>query len=597
MCDAYPAPGARRPRGGGGVKGSGGKGGGDARVKGHVGKGNNSNGKGGAQLGDYAYRQLQLQRSHEAKAAHKASEKELADARKRNDLLQDNYKKLQQELEELKRARAKPPQEDDMDTTAGPSDYSEEERKSRMEKIRNSLPYLEDQFGNESEEYRAAVDELYVHQKALRGAKPYKTHRTILERKLDKLRKQQDREKEHLSELKEAAEEIQSKIDAATTAIEERDRELEAAETELRDLLLRAVGEDASGGQQDQQQTIDPTVGWNSVVETVGRLAQQPGVPAQFSAQLDGLFSQLQQMVSVLSCHAMARGENPLQPSSRTYANVVAGVASGGAQGSDKAGPGNARGDEEMVPQLQPEKADELRQQQRLARQQRKQTNIINHIIGSHRAAQQLQQQQQQQQQQHHQQQQQQQQEQERAQQQAAAAAASAAAATEAAAADGAAAGPGGGDPAQPTPSAVQATQVGGSASSGHIGDGVGELGQGINISIGGPSSVAAEAQHEPAAAAPTLPAEPAGDAQPAVQPEPPSEYGDAESDITGVLSETDGEGMDIEAVLERIPQSQKASVRNLLEARRAKCARKTQRHKKPISEHSAAVTRQTKKK
>ncbi len=78
---------------------------------------------------------------------------------------------------------------------------------------------------------------------------------------------------------------------------------------------------------------------------------------------------------------------------------------------------------------------------------------------------------------------------------------------------------------------------------------------------------------------------------------EPPSEYGDAESEITGAASETDGEGMDIEAVLDGIPQSQRVAVRRLLEAKKARRARALQRLKKPSTEQGGAVTRQQKKK
>ncbi len=401
---------------------------------------------------------------------------------------------------------------------------------------------------------------------------------------MDKLRKQQEREREHLSELREAAEEIQTKICAATTAIEERDRELEAAETELKDLVLRAVGEEATG---TQQPAVDPTTGWNSVVETVGRLAQQPGVPEQFTAQLDGLFTQLQQMVNVLSNHALARGENPLQPSAPTCTSAAA--------GANKAKPSSAQMDDEMVPQLQPERADELRQQQRLARQQRKQTSVIHRIIESHRAAHQhpLQQQPQQ-----HDLQQQQQQEHVRAQQQAAAAASTAAASAAAAAAamatDGTTDTSGGGCSATPTPPTPQATPVGDSSLSGNVGDGVGELVQ--VASNGGSPPAAAEAQQGTINAAPSQPVDSPSIALQSAQAEPPSEYGDAESDITGIASDTDREGMDIEAALAGLPPSQKAAVRSLLEAKRAKLARKLQRHKKP-ADQGAVSTRQSKKK
>jgi hypothetical protein len=97
--------------------------------------------------------------------------------------------------------------------------------------------------------------------------------------------------------------------------------------------------------------------------------------------------------------------------------------------------------------------------------------------------------------------------------------------------------------------------------------------------------------------AAPCLPAESIGGQLQSGHVEHPSEYGDAESDITGLATESEGEEMDIDAVLAGIPPSQKASVRSLLEAKRAKQARKAQRLKKPAGCQSTTSSRQSKKK
>ncbi len=542
ICEAYPKPGARRPLGGG-AKGKGGKGGdesskGQGKGKGADGKGGNG-GKGGDGVGAYAARQLQLQRTHQARAAHRSSERELADARRRNNALLEDVQRLQQELAETKKKKPSADDDDDEMDTHAPGDYSEDDRKARMEKIRSSLPYLEEHFGSDSSVYLEAVGELDVHQKALREAKPYRTHRTILERKVDKLRKQQEKDNERLAELKEAADEIKVKISTAITTIEDRDREIEAAEAELRDLVLRAVGEDTAG---PQQPAMDPTAGWNSVIQTVGRLANQPGVPEHFTAQLDGLFGQLQYMVSMLSTHAAAAGTTPGlggTTDGRTYAEAAA--ASSSASGAKGAILGGEEVDA-LGPRLPPGDTEELRQRQRQAWRQRKQTAVINNFIEAYRTEQQ----QQQPPQQH-----------------------ASHDADETAI----------GEPPLPQPPAPTAA----AAATGAADDG-----------STAPRTAAAEADTAATAAPATATSggtsASSGQTPPAQDAAANDDVEDFESDITGTLSETERDNMDIETVVSKVPADQKASVRAILEVRRARTAKRLQRLKKPAADDAAAA-------
>ncbi len=325
-CSAYP-PEAHRNL----VKGlpknkGGGKGGSGA----HKGKGKGPPADGNATLGSFALKQIQraqaADRTQHFQATYKSSFRQLQDAQRRAENLQETNKRLQKELADAKAAN--PGEGDGFEDMEweGPEELNEEDRKSRIAKIRGGLPYLEEHFGTESEIYRNALEELEAHQRALRDAKPYRTHRTIVERRVDKLKRLQERDQAKLQELNEAAEEIDNNIAATATAMAERERELEAAEAELKELLLRAVGE----GQQSAGAACgtDAQQGWNAVVGTVANLARQPGVPEHFACHLEGLFGQLQAMVAQLQQHAVATGaaaagSNLAEGSAGAVANVT----------------------------------------------------------------------------------------------------------------------------------------------------------------------------------------------------------------------------------------------------------------------------------
>ncbi len=568
-CEAYPKPGARRPKGGG--KGDGWKGSSTGKnnndnsystehslgtvsaVYGGSGKG--KGGKGDRPLGSFAQRQIQQQqRSLRAQAAVRTNEKELQDARRRNEILAEQNRKLQREVEDAKQRR--PTCEEEDEEMEGPEDWSEADRRARMEKIRASLPHLEDQYGVESELHKDAQDELEHHGRALRESKPFKTHRTILERKVERLQRQQSRDRERLTELNEAADEIRLKITTTAAAMADREKELEAAESELKELILRSMGEDSSGGAQPP--APDPSQGWDAVVQAVSTLASKPGVPEHVAGQLEGLFGQIRTMVAALQTHATAMG-------------ATGTPAAGGTSGNA----GAAETEQITHPPQRPDSAAaELRQQQTQAWRQRRSTAAINHIICQHRAA------------------------------QAAAEVEACKTATTAAA------------PAAPSNSSSSTSKGGGRDRSrsnnsrrggrNHNGNASSESGatdqRGGSITMGGitgatppepeaaattvaaaapaATGVAAAAIAAPVALARETPAAPA-DGLAGVQ----LDDGGAETDITGLASdasETEGERMEVDSIVSQIPAEQRASVRALIELRRVRRTRRLQRHKKP---------------
>ncbi len=534
-CEAYPRPGARRPLGGG--KGAGGKkGGGGGGKNGNPGQavvhnGFNASSKNSTHIGDYAERQLQIQRTHQAQAAFKSSEKLLQDQRRRNEALLEQNRKLMREMAEVKGKRDL--EDDDEDMEEGPEELSVEDRKAKIDKIRAGIPYLEEQFGPESELLKEAQSELELHSRAIRETKPYKTHRTIVERKVERLKKQQEKDRERLSELRESAEEIKGKIAATESAITDRERELEAAESELKELLLRAVGEEGVGSMPPPG--VDPSQGWDSVVQTVAQLTRLPGVPPEVAGQLDGLFGQLRHMVSVLQIHATSVGA--ATPAATTAAATPTAATAAAPTATTNPSTVISSPSATSVPSPTAPTADELRRQQRLARAQCLQTAAIADFERNYRQAQR---------------------------------AANSGLGESAVQQDH-------GDRPPQHPSAQQATPPQQPPPTETSEQTVAPAAAAAGSAAGGGGLT-----DVPNSTAPTLTTVNDGD--------------DDDSDITGTISEGERENMEIDALVAAIPSEQREGVRTMLEKSKIRRARRFQRRlKKPVIEE-AGVPRNPKK-
>ncbi len=548
-------------------KGGKGNGSGGKPVGGHKGKGPNSLFDSSDKLGSYAYSQIRRAREDnkfkQAQAAFNASNKRFQEAQRKADVLVDQNKKLLRELAEARESSRGKHKEDWDETEEGPEELSEEERRAKIEKVRASLPYLEEAFGAESDIHQEALDELERHQKALREAKPFKTHRTILERRAEKLRRLQEKDRTRLTELQEAADEIRAKVVATAATVAEREREIESTEAELKELVLRAVGEEVGGG---QQATVDPQRGWETVVGTVARLVQQPGVPQEVATQIEGMFGQLQAMVATLQAHAICvQGTNQAAAATPTMPMGAAGppmptgtaaTASSSAAGS-VAPPANA---------VVAEEARRWQQSERMARRQRRSQEAIAEYEQAYKTVQRVE-------------------------------------------GPKSVLNPGDQQPQQPplqlpAPPPQPTTghneaQGGAAGSNGSGGDGNGNNSTGIQ---GTPAKPPAEPPIEETAAAAAAAAEAASAAAAmAVASAPGRETGasgggeatindsDGETDITGTISEGEREQMEVDDVVSKVPVEQRAGVRALLERRRAKKARQMQRLKKPDVDDGAA--------
>ncbi len=581
-CSAYPMHGARRPKGAG--KGGGGKnntGGNKGKGKGAGKQGSSAQSANGHSEGNdsdynftFAERQLQRQRTHEAQAAQRSSEKLLQDQRRRNEMLQEQNRKLLREVTAARSNRADLDGDDEMEE--GPEDLTTDERKARIEKIRASLPYLEEQCGSESAMYRDAVDELELHSRAIREAKPYKTHRTILERKVERLRRLQDRDRERLTELHDAADEIRVKLTTTETAIADRDKELEAAEAELKELVLRAVGEDSGG--TATQTSVDPSQGWQSVVSAVAQLTRQPGVPTHVAGQIEGLFNQLRSMVSALETHAAVIGTAaaaapPAATTAPTATPSRPSTKQQQQQQQQRQQQQQQHNETEQTPPLPPARAEELRRIQTQAWRQRRSTEAINSFIETHRAAN---------------------------------AAAARAAALQG---DDTAASPGLGSDGKPVAAigatagaaATEGAAAGSMASTGAAGctngdkansgggdgrngDGAGERSRARSRSRSNDMRGSTLGTNRPAAETPV-----ACQALDIVEVSVNSDMEDALSTITGTISEPEVGDEEMEEVVAQVPAEQRAKVRALLAVRRCRRVRRIQRHKKPEEDGTAA--------
>ncbi len=407
---------------------------------------------------------------------------------------------------------------------------------------------------------------------------------------LKQLRRLQDRDRAKLAELQEAADEIRSKVSSTAAAVTDREREIEATESELKELVLRAVGEESSGM---QQAPIDPHRGWAAVVGTVAQLVQQPGVPHHVASQIEGAFGQLQSMVAALQAHAASIQEpaqttpnGPVVPIGKSgpptattpTAMVPANTAPASSSTSPAAQPPSDNGTEESRRGQHADRATwrQRKSQEAIAEYERA-YRLVQAVEGPKCILDHGDQQPQQ---------------------------------------------PGPmSPPPQPTLQVTACNEEGRKETAmGSNGSNEGE-GRGptpalqTSASSGSNSNTpTTEPPIEAAAAAASAAAAAASEAAAtAIANVPPATGGDTggnttrlrdadaasdlESDITGTISDGERDRMEVDAVVDKIPAEQRAGVKALLEKRRARKTRQLQRHKKPEGdEHGCGAARDAKR-
>ncbi len=236
---------------------------------------------GAATAGDaptFAQRQLQRQQQDNQ-------------SRRREEQLRADNLRLQRELAAAKNGVAADERngDDEMDEDEG--DLTEEERKRQIENTRNGIPYLVQRFGEGSGEVDKAKADLAAHERALREAKPYKTHRAQLERRKGRLERQQEKGKEEADELLNEIERLQARLNSTNKANDEREKEIAIVDGELRELLKKAIAEGEGEPQKCEPQ--DPTAAWHTVTATLAGMVSQPGVPEAWATQMGNLLEQI----------------------------------------------------------------------------------------------------------------------------------------------------------------------------------------------------------------------------------------------------------------------------------------------------------------
>ncbi len=344
-CDGYkPRDLEHTNRPGAGNRGGGGGGcfGGGANRGGGSGQGG---GRGGGDFGTvpaaptYAEQQLRVQQSDQK------NQRQLEAARRQSEQLRAANQRLQQELAAAKNqaGSAEADDEEDMELDDRLEDMSEEDRQKRVDTIKSGLAYLEFKYGADSQELEKARDEIEALQRASRESKPYKIHRGQLERRKERLERQQEKANEDADELLANTERLQSKLNTARAAIDARSKQIAAVDNELKELLRRAIAE---GANEDAATTTGAkgaevvTEAWNTVSTTLTHMAAQPGVPAGWAEQMAALLAQMQAAASAIHQQTVQQQTQPVVPPAAKARKLTGGGTE--AAGRRWLGPGSA---------------------------------------------------------------------------------------------------------------------------------------------------------------------------------------------------------------------------------------------------------------
>ncbi len=289
----------------------------------------------------FAQRQLQRQRQDERALQRKTN------AERKAQELQAEVTRLQRELaarDNGAMGNGEDDELDDMDVSDGNYDtWTEEERQRQVEVIKGGLPYLEQRFGSESEEVANAKAEVEALQRASREAKPYRTHRGQLERRKARLEAQQERDGEEKEKLEGEIEEANERLGKLQATMEERTIQIDKVDSELKELLRRALAEDGDAPAPTATTPAAPAPraeAWSSVEATLSELASNTKTPPEQAQQLASFFGLFRQVATnVLASPGGAALATPpscgprwAQASARRAAGAAAADASGSTQ-------------------------------------------------------------------------------------------------------------------------------------------------------------------------------------------------------------------------------------------------------------------------
>ncbi len=180
----------------------------------------------------------------------------------------------------------------------GYSSWTPEERNKRVELARGGLAYATAAFGEDSAQAQGFREEINALQRASREAKPFKTHRNLLERRRDELRRKQERDESAVEAAKAEIEELQCKVGTLQLAIDDRAKQLRAVTDELTELVRKSLSDDGDGDDDElaQSTAAQSCAPWTALAAAAKGVAGFPGMPAEVAA----LLAQLQQVASTV---------------------------------------------------------------------------------------------------------------------------------------------------------------------------------------------------------------------------------------------------------------------------------------------------------
>jgi hypothetical protein len=176
---------------------------------------------------------------------------------------------------------------DELEAADGYSSWTEEERRKQIETSRAALTYMVGKYGEASAEATSVRDEISALERASRGAKPFKAHRSLLERRRDRLRARIRKDEDELEKAEAEQEELQKKVEGLRSSMAERNGALRQVEEELAELIKRALAEGDAAGEAGKAGDGGATA-WSAQAAstTLQNLAALPGIPPEFATLL-----------------------------------------------------------------------------------------------------------------------------------------------------------------------------------------------------------------------------------------------------------------------------------------------------------------------
>ncbi len=205
--------------------------------------------------------------------------------------------------------------DEEMDTAADTyASWTEDERQKKLEEVRGGLAYIIGKHGEDSQEANGIREEMAAIQRASRDAKPFKAHRSLLERKRERLKEKQARDEADEARITSELEELETKRKNLRSAMEERGRQISQVEEELAELVRKALAEGDAAGAAGRNDDVSTTP-WSAQAAsaTLRAMASKPGVPPEFAALLAHVFQAAQAMAEATAAACPTAGASPAE--------------------------------------------------------------------------------------------------------------------------------------------------------------------------------------------------------------------------------------------------------------------------------------------